>query len=294
MAKDAALILAEKRGADEKTDEKLENVVANVLDGVEHVGEKTPPESDKVVDEELLDEEDEPLEENEEPLDEDLPANELIEAKNLYKALRNPAAAGPLIQALAQQMGMNLNPSSTKQEVKAVKTNITEKLKVALGEFAFLADKIGPVLDSALDEQKAESQEIEQRLEVKQLQNESQRTLDRLAKETKGESRKFEARMVELMDRFHPAANQTTEDYIREVFQIVSRDKVRTQVTNKLADQINKNRKDVPSRIASSGSGARSDNTRESPPEGKKLGTKGAVLFALSQMEKQAVKPLKR
>lgn len=288
MSKDAATILAEKREIAEKVDVKLEAKVANVLEGVEHVGE--PKVEETPLEDPEDDENEEEIESDDEPEIEDLPADQLVEAKNLYKALRNPASAGPLIQALAQQMGMNLNQSSSRQEVKEVKTNITEKLKVALGEFAFLAEKIGPVLDQALETQKAESQEIEQRLEVKQLQNESQRTLDRLAKETKGESRKFEAKMVELMDRFHPAANQTTEEYIREVFGIVTRDKVRTQVTNKIADQINKNRKDVPGRIASNGSGARGDSSSAATPE-KKLGVKGSVLFALSNLEKQAKSP---
>lgn len=282
MSKDAATILSERRAERENPagDEKLEKIVSEAIANPKEEKEVEPEVEVEVLsgeDEEETDEENE----DEETEEDDLSAEQLLEARKLYKSLSNPSQARHLVAGFAEQLGLNL-ATATKREVKEAKVSLTDSLKEALGDFGFLADKIGPVIDKALAEQKEEAEAIGQRLEYATIKKESDLALGRLAKDTKGESRKFESKMVQLMDRFKPAPNQSTEDYIREAYEIVTRGKVKNQVTSAISDKIRKNSKDVPSRLPSSGT--HSATEVKNVPD-KKLGTKGAVLFALQNLQ---------
>lgn len=216
--------------------------------------------------------------------DEELDEQQLKEARNLYKTLRsgNDQARG-LIADLANRMGLPLAQVTTKTEVKEVKKAITDRLKEALGtELGFLAEKIGPVLEQAIAEERQGVAEIQNTLEVQQLTRESETTLNKLAKETNGLSRKYEAKMVQLMDRFPASTDISTEEYIRGIAQIAMGDKLVQRATNKAVQTMVRNSKNAPERLAGKGTGVQEETARAVPD--KKLGIKGAVAFALGQL----------
>ena len=216
--------------------------------------------------------------------EDDLDEQQLKEARNLYKTLRsgNDQARG-LIADLANRMGLPLAQVTTKTEVKEVKKAITDRLKEALGtELGFLAEKIGPVLEQAIAEERQGVAEIQNTLEVQQLTRESETTLNKLAKETNGLSRKYEAKMVQLMDRFPASTDISTEEYIRGIAQIAMGDKLVQRATNKAVQTMVRNSKNAPERLAGKGTGVQEETARVVPD--KKLGIKGAVAFALGQL----------
>jgi hypothetical protein len=216
--------------------------------------------------------------------EDDLDEQQLKEARNLYKTLRsgNDQARG-LIADLANRMGLPLAQVTTKTEVKEVKKAITDRLKEALGtELGFLAEKIGPVLEQAIAEERQGVAEIQNILEVQQLTRESETTLNKLAKETNGLSRKYEAKMVQLMDRFPASTDISTEEYIRGIAQIAMGDKLVQRATNKAVQTMVRNSKNAPERLAGKGTGVQEEAKTQVPD--KKLGIKGAVAFALGQL----------
>lgn len=216
--------------------------------------------------------------------EDDLDEQQLKEARNLYKTLRsgNDQARG-LIADLANRMGLPLAQVTTKTEIKEVKKAITDRLKEALGtELGFLAEKIGPVLEQAIAEERQGVAEIQNTLEVQQLTRESETTLNKLAKETNGLSRKYEAKMVQLMDRFPASTDISTEEYIRGIAQIAMGDKLVQRATNKAVQTMVRNSKNAPERLAGKGTGVQEEIKTQVPD--KKLGIKGAVAFALGQL----------
>src|SRR5580693_1571040 len=157
-------ILQAKREKAEGKTETPEQEINKVIEQVDDkIAVKTKKE-DPIVEDSPIDDEEVDVDETvddliEENLDEDeverLTAQQLKEAKDLYKALLNPAARGPLVQALAQQSGLNLSNIETKKEAKVAKKDITARLKEALGdELGFLADKMGPVIESVIEEER--------------------------------------------------------------------------------------------------------------------------------------------
>lgn len=285
-------ILQAKRAKDEGVVDpqtELEKVIEEV-DGKVKVKAQPKVEETPLEDEEVDEVVDEAIEENltDEEVD-DLDETQIKEARNLYKALLNPAARGPLVQALAQQAGVNLGTIETKKELKEAKKDITARLKEALGdELGFLAEKIGPVLESVIDEERAGVEEISKTVELRQITRESENALAKLAKETNGLSRKYEDKMVQLMDKFPSSPGISTEEYIRGIAMIAMNGKLTQIASTKITNKVNRNIKDVPGRLTSKGSGAREEPSAFTGPD-KKLGVKGSVLFALSHLQNNSM-----
>src|SRR5262245_61270036 len=81
---------------------------------------------------------------------EDLSEAELVESKNLYKALRDPATRGPILAALAQQAGLQLGAAPSKVETREAARTIQQAVKESLGkEYEFLADRLGSAIENA-------------------------------------------------------------------------------------------------------------------------------------------------
>jgi hypothetical protein len=293
----AAELLTEKRIKAEGQAPTPEEIVNSVIDevdgrvkGKEDESSRQPEDKEDDLGIEIEEEIQEEDDEDESP--DDLEEQELLEAKNLYKALKNPASAGPLIAALAQQMGLRLGNVETKKEEAEVKKDITSRLKEALGdELGFLADKMGPVISQVIEEERESVEEVRLSHETRVIQTEAQRTLNALAKETNGLSRKFEDKMVSLMDKFPSSPELSTDEYIRGIAQIAMGSKLTRVAEAKINSKINKNARDVPSRITSGG-GARSEPTTPKVPD-KKLGAKGSVLFALGQLQNKDMQQAK-
>ena len=69
---------------------------------------------------------------------------------------------------------------------------------------------------------------------------------ERLATETKGESKKFESRMAQLSEEI-PIGNMNVKTYMQRLYAVASQE--RKSSPQKVADQIRKNANDVPARL---------------------------------------------
>jgi hypothetical protein len=208
------------------------------------------------------------------------------EALRLYKALKDPKAGPAVLAALAQQAGLlGKNTPETKTEVREAKKAIKEILKDSLPEnMKFLADQLGPAIEAVFEQEREEQQEKFQQIEIQRVESQVVAAYERLSKETKGESKRLEARMAEIATQISPAPELTVDQYIRYLYQIASNGKG-TQLSNTrlVADRIRRNANDLPSRLrTTTGSG---DDKSWIP--NKAIGLKGAVNLALEQLAKQ-------
>lgn len=179
---------------------------------------------------------------------------ETLAARQLYNALKNPSTQVDVIRLLAQQAGL----LETKSDVKEAKNVIKEVLAQELGsEFGFLAEKLSPAITKILEMQKTETEkrfsELSSRQMQVQLEREVDTTLAKLDRETKGESKKLESRISELMDDILPSKDVSTEKYIRSLYKIASSEQMERSAKRKMAEKINRNANDVGSRLSAQG-----------------------------------------
>jgi hypothetical protein len=181
-----------------------------------------------------------------------------IEAKQLLAALRDPEKAPLVVEFLASRSGYIKQPETKKEATEQAKT-ITDELAEALGpELKYIADKMGPIIEKRLkdsvDSVKGSTEERLARVETEKLQEKAAVAQDKVAKDYFKEGQipeKLAKTMSKVMDTLHPAAGQTMEDHFEEVLIVAAR---RDGVTlSKISKQqkIEKNRNDVPSRMAS-------------------------------------------
>jgi hypothetical protein len=217
---------------------------------------------------------------------EELSEDEIKEARKLYTALKNPTSARMVATELARQYAVNVQPVETKADVKTAKKDIQSLVKEKLGpEFAFLGDKLSSILETALEDVREENSIKLNEIEQSNLVREVQDITNKLSRETKGESRKYEAKMVKLMDEFQPARGITTEKYIRGIYKMASSETSEARGQKKVTDKIKSNSKDVVSRLSSAGGSGGSDKDIKDAPKIKT--PKDAVRFAMKQMEEE-------
>ena len=220
-------------------------------------------------------------EEEEESEEEDLDEPSRDEAFRLYKALKDPKAAPAIIAALAQQVGV-LPSSESKTEARQQVKDIKSILADSLGpEYKFLADRLGPAIELVIvQEREAQSQKLSQ-IELHNIEKEIEQTFSTLAKESKGESRRLEARMYALMDEIVPSANISVDKYIRHIYAIASAGR-KQPTTKEVADKIRRNANDAPSRLQSGTAVG-----RESSLPNKKMNINQSINWALDQLAKE-------
>jgi hypothetical protein len=221
-------------------------------------------------------------EEEEEKEDKGLSEDELDESRRLYLALKDPKAGPALIAALAQQAGLFRETIETKKDAKEVKKSTIELLKEGLGkDYEWLADKIGPAIEKVVAQEKEEQQQQMQNLHLQNVEREVSSELAALARETKGESKKLEARMVELMDDLPSSPNVSVKKYIRHLYTIASAGKTKQVTQKEVADKIRRNAGDAPSRLHAT------SNVKESDLPKGKMNINQAVAWALEHETKR-------
>lgn len=195
-------------------------------------------------------EEDTPAADDEPAAEPDMSDAEIAEAQNLYKALKNPTQRAAIVAALAQEAGLLTNQPQTKREEKAetvaAKRQVTDILKTSLGQYAFLADSLGPAIEEILKSQREEISSEFTALRQVNVEREVVTAYDKLATETKGASKNFEARMAVLSEEI-PIGDQNVETYMRRLYLIASSE--RKTPPQKVADQIRRNANDPQSRL---------------------------------------------
>ena len=207
------------------------------------------------------------------------------EALRLYKALKDPKAGPAVLAALAQQAGLlGRNLPETPKEVATAKKAVKEILKDSLPEnMKFLADQLGPAIEEVFKAEREEQQEKFQQIEIQRVEGQVVAAYERLSKETKGESKRLEARMAEIATQISPAPELSVDQYIRFLYQIASNGKG-TQVSNTrvVADRIRRNANDLPGRLRTTTGSEKQGGVPE-----KNLGLKGSINWALSELAKQ-------
>ncbi len=228
-------------------------------------------------------EEQEEAEQQEEILEEaDLSDSELIESKNLYKALKNPQTAQAVVAALAAQAGLLPKPGEaplTKKEEAAAKRETIDIVKDALGpEYSFLADRLGKIFDEVVQQTEKKSEERFAEIQQSNVEREVVASYEALAKETKGESKKFETRMAQLSEEI-PIGNMNVKTYMQRLYTLASNE--RKSSPQKVADQIRRNASDAPARLRSTAVPL----TEVGVPD-KKMNLNESIAWAQSQLAK--------
>lgn len=198
----------------------------------------------------------------------DEPKDELSEeqrsyAVNLYKALSNPdpKLQRSAFEILAKSAGLEIKDIETKKELKEAKKDLTALLKEGLGEFDFLADKLGPVLDKILKEAINENtNDIREKQNLNEREREEARVNDAIGaafeQYTLDENQKstLVKEMENLMDSFVPSKKTTHEQYFKALIRLAADNKninLKSSNTQVLTDKIIKNRNDAAGRLAS-------------------------------------------
>lgn len=216
--------------------------------------------------EEGTDEESEEGEEDDKKVKEgELTADQIKEAHDLYKLISNPASQKSTLEFLAKQAGIQIGdgkPPETKAEAKIAAKKTQEVLEEALGvDLKWLAPKLAIAFDKLLEQSEGKTKDQLDKLAEKQVVKEVDSAYEKLARDTKGESRKFESKMVGLADKLYPAPGMSTDEYIRHLYTIASASGEGKSAKLRLAEKINKNSKDVPGRIAESAASGGGKNT---------------------------------
>lgn len=218
-----------------------------------------------------------PSEETEE--EETLSADQLKEAQTLYKLLLNPELRGGVVAALAEQTGLLRNqPLETKKEVEVAKKGIAEIIDEAIPEYPGLSKKLGPVIESIIEAERNERAVEMEHITAQNVEKEVVSELDSLARETKGTSRKVEARMNQLMAEVSPGPNTTVKSYIRTLYTLATAGSASKTVSAEIADKIRRNANNAPDRLKTSPGTAR---TSEMPS--KKMSLNESVNWAINQ-----------
>lgn len=289
----ATSVLAGTDKVDEKVaslKEKISGAYDAITGGetevVEEEKEEKPSKKAPEVEEDSTDDEDEEEESEEEPEEGDgLSDEEIKESRKLYKALKDPASAKAVTTALAQQYGMTVGVPETKAEVKEAKKTIQEKVRAALGpEYAFLSEKIGNALESSLEDLREENESVRVELQQKEVVRETNEALEKLNRVTKGESKKLEGKISALMINFPPSGKIGAFEYLEGIYKMASADISKQKAKSEVRDKINKNAKDVSSRLAGKGVGG--SETISDVPVPKTKGVKAAVLAAMESIAK--------
>lgn len=239
-------------------------------------GEKKPAQATEETIETTEDEEAASTEGSEE---DELSETELVEARNLYKALKDPKTSSAVISALAHQTGiLSKVPPAAGRETTEAKKDIRDLLKEGLGtEYAFLADRLGPAIEKVLEQEREEHESRLEEVRRTGIEANVVSAFDRLARETKGESRKLEAKMTQLSEEIPIGPGMSIDRYLKVLFT-----QARQEVSLRDRTQrINRNATDASARLSATASGSRSE-----VPSGKMKLDK-AIEWATNEIAKQ-------
>lgn len=209
----------------------------------------------------------------------ELTADQLKEAASLYKLLSDPVTQKDALRVLATQAGIisGDKPPETKKEATTAAKKTLEILENALGtELKWLAPKLATAFDEMREQDRESTKKELDTLKQGQVAKEVDQAYELLARETKGESRKFESKMVGLADKLYPAPGMSVQEYVRHLYTIASASGEQKSAKMRLAEKINKNSKDVPGRLT------------ESSASGQGKGTNSNVRFSLKDAVRQA------
>jgi hypothetical protein len=194
----------------------------------------------------------------------DLTEEELKESKALYNLLKNPSTRDHTLRVLAEKAGILKNSQQTEETNKTTKT-LLDTVKEGLGEkYSFLAPELTRALENVLNRERELNNLKISQLEANQIENQVNSAFEKLARETKGASRKVEAEMLRLSEKFKPSDDISIYEYFEHLYTLASAKSKTSNIKREMAERISKNAKDVGSRLQSSGT-ASGKSTVKSP-----------------------------
>ncbi len=199
------------------------------------------------------------------PSDDELGEDELKEAKSLFKLLKDPHSRDLVIRGLAEKAGVLRTESTPKQEKKDVKSILTIMEEKLGDQFKFLAPNFASAIEAVLEQERESQTEKFNQIQVDRLVSQVDAAKDKLSRETKGESKKFEKQMEALADKYHPAEGVSVYDYVKTLYTLASADGQKSNIKREVNDKIIRNSKDVGSRLQSQSTS--SGKSKESTPK---------------------------
>lgn len=156
---------------------------------------------------------------------EELTDEEVANAKQIFKALKDPNQAPTLVKILAEQAGY-LKAPETKKEAAEQTKDIIAKLREAAGpELDFLIDKIGPVLKEELASQ---VNSVRSELRVDQVNRENEKMINETKVAMVTLAQKYYSKndfpsdvykeMSGLMNKVNPTPGMKPSDYIEMLY----------------------------------------------------------------------------
>lgn len=152
-----------------------------------------------------------------------------LEARQLLAGLRDPEKAPKILDFLATNAGYTkaeIKELETTKEIKEAKKGIVDSLKEALGpELSYLAEKMGPVIQSFLDEKvETSTKGIKESLASQQTEKyaqEADQAQVALGKKYFGENGTIPdsvaSEMNAIIDEFPPTGKKTMAAYLEDV-----------------------------------------------------------------------------
>ncbi len=184
--------------------------------------------------------------------EDDLPEEETKEAKALFKLLKDPSTQKETLRVLAERAGLLKSDTSPKQQEKTVKT-ILSILEEDLGDnLKFIAPQLAKSLEKILEQERQTQTERFTQLEADRVSNSVEIAKDKLSRETKGDSGKLWPKMESLSDKIKPAEGSSPYEYLKILYTLASADGQKSTIKREVNDKINKNAKDVGSRLQTS------------------------------------------
>lgn len=194
--------------------------------------------------------------EAEKPVVEDkpAPAPEIDEktknAVTLYDALVNPDTREETVKYLMKQAGLD---TSAKSDVKAAKQDTITFLKAKLGDtYADFAEVLGPAFDELLAAKLSEHtkplEEKVTRAELSAAEQAADAAMESLFSRheiPKGERAEIEAAMEKKIRQMPAVGDMTIEEYLDDIYFLVSRSRAEGKAVRKTVDKINRNAKDA-------------------------------------------------
>lgn len=168
---------------------------------------------------------------------------ELEQARNLYKVLKDPRTAKAAVKLLADEHGLipskDDSPKVEAKKIRSIKAIVKERLG---DEYAFLSDKLGDVFEEALGTERERFEARLSEVSTKSAIQEAEAAFDKLAKNYDDFSQ-YEDTISSLMDRI-PNKDMSAYEYLETLYDIAKSRDVRGRSSKKLAAKLQRNSTD--------------------------------------------------
>jgi hypothetical protein len=187
-------------------------------------------------------------EEPKQPTAEEIARNEKLDkAIRLYEALEDPTIGPGVLRSLAEKAGI-LGVKEGKTETQITKT-VVDVLKESLGaEYEFLAPGLAKGISEIVRQTVAE--------QIRPVQEQTNEAIERAVKadvdsayakmeSTHKDFKKYDAEMTALSKRLPYTGDYPMEEYLENLYTLVTKDVKETKIVGDTVDKINKNAKEL-------------------------------------------------